>query len=112
MIQVASEDTITLCHMGRYHGESSEDLLAPSLRALIENLSILKTSQSIMGDFWRPNHYFGLELKGGLELSYLHRLIDPERVYTTKYVRGGLKWPVSRYFPGLTLYKDKDMHED
>jgi hypothetical protein len=111
MIQVASEDTITLFHIGRHHGKNPEDLLAPSLRALIENPSILKTGPSIMGDFWRLNHYFGLEPKSALELSYLHRLIDPERVYTTKYVRGGLKWLVSKYFPGLTLYKDKDMHE-
>jgi hypothetical protein len=60
LIQVASESRIALFHIGRHHGDTVDMLIAPSLRALIENPSVLKTGQSIIGDFWRLNKYFQL----------------------------------------------------
>lgn len=112
-IQVAKEDEIALIHIGRHQGRTPEDLLAPSLRRLIEDPGIRKTGQSIMGDFWRLKTYFAVQPKGAFELSYFHTLlVRDEPNYETRYITGGLRRLVEIHFPGLSLYKDVKMHTD
>ena len=114
LIQVASEDKVALFHIGRHAGNTPDELIAPSLRRLIENHDIRKTGQSIMGDCARLRDYFGLHARALSELSYFHILVsnDPGSSMTTRYVRGGLRFFVEHYFPGLTLEKDSTMHEE
>jgi hypothetical protein len=113
LIQIASEDKIALFHIGRHTGDTPEQLIAPSLRRLIESNDIRMTGQSIMGDCARLRDYFGLQPRALSELSYFHILVidEPGSRMTTRYVRGGLRFFVEHYFPGLTLEKDNTMHE-
>jgi hypothetical protein len=78
-IQVTSEDKIVIFYISRHAGSTPGELIAPSLRALIEDRVIRKTGQSVRGDFSRLSCYIGLVPGGALELSYPHRLIGLER---------------------------------
>ena len=112
LIQVASKDKVALFHIGRHRGNTPEELIAPSLRRLIESRDIRKTGQSIMGDCTRLRDHFGLQPSAISELSYFHILVadEPGSRMATRYVRGGLRFLVEHYFPGLTLEKDTTMH--
>ncbi len=78
LVQVASEDKIGLFHIARHDGEEPEDLIAPSLRKIIESPDIIKTGVNIKGaDFSRLRQHFKLNPQGGLELSDLHRMVVP-----------------------------------
>ncbi|KAF2800368.1 hypothetical protein K505DRAFT_320477 [Melanomma pulvis-pyrius CBS 109.77] len=92
LIQVACEDKIALFHIGLHVGETTEELIAPSLQKIIESSSIAKTGVAInKADFGRLSKYFGLKPKAAFELSHLHRLVTfgasrPELV-TAKFVK-------------------------
>lgn len=76
LVQIASEDKIGLFHIARHDGTTPEDLIAPSLRRIIESPNIIKTGNNIIGaDFKRLRQYFKLKPQGGLELSDLHKSI-------------------------------------
>ncbi|KAF2113527.1 hypothetical protein BDV96DRAFT_601031 [Lophiotrema nucula] len=91
LIQLACEDKIALFHIGLHMGKTAEDIIAPSLRKILESASILKTGVGVLGaDFSRLKRYFGLKPQAAFELSHLHRLVTygahkPELV-TTKLV--------------------------
>lgn len=88
LIQCACEDKIGLFHIGLHSGKTANDLIAPSLRKIIESPSIIKTGVSIQGaDFSRLETWFGLKPQGAFELSHLHNLITygpetPEMITT------------------------------
>lgn len=75
IIQVASESRIALFHIALHHGDSAEELLAPSLRKIVESPDIVKVGVAIAGDCTRLNRNFGVESKGILELSNLHKVV-------------------------------------
>ncbi|KAL1596999.1 hypothetical protein SLS60_008581 [Paraconiothyrium brasiliense] len=76
LIQVASEDTIALFHIGLHPGKTTDEIIAPSLRKLIESSKIAKTGVGILGaDFARLRRFFGLKPQGAFELSHLDRLV-------------------------------------
>lgn len=57
-------------------GRDPNDLLAPSLRKIIESPHISKLGVSIFSaDFRRLRIYFNLKPQGALELSHLHKLV-------------------------------------
>jgi ribonuclease D len=91
LIQVACEDKIGLFHIGLHPGTTTEELIAPSLRMLIESPAITKTGVCILkADMSRLTNFFKLRPKGALELSHLHRLVtfggqQPELV-NTKFI--------------------------
>lgn len=92
LIQVASLDTIALFHIAHYKGETTDTLIAPSLRKLIESASIAKTGVAInSADFGRLRKFFGLKPRGAFELSHLHRLItfarDPKDGLSTRLIK-------------------------
>jgi ribonuclease D len=88
LIQVATEDKIALFHIGLHVGKTTDDIIAPSLRKLIESPAIGKIGVGILtADFARLRRYFKLQPKGAVELSHLHRLVTfggrkPELVST------------------------------
>jgi ribonuclease D len=76
LIQIASEDKIALFHIGLHPGKTTEDIIAPSLRKLLESPTIGKVGVSVlMADFSRLIRFFGLKPKGAIELSHLYRLV-------------------------------------
>ncbi|OTA93256.1 hypothetical protein M434DRAFT_73527 [Hypoxylon sp. CO27-5] len=107
MIQLACESKIALFHIALHEGQTSEELIAPSLRRIIESPHILKTGVAIMcADFKRLRDRFQLEPRGAFELSHLFRLITfgprkPEEV-TVRMCK--LSTQVKRHF-GLPLNK-------
>lgn len=107
LIQIASEDKIGLIHIGLHPGKTSSDIIAPSLKKIIENPNIGKVGVNILrADFSRLSRYFGLQPKGAIELSHLNRLVKfgprtPEYV-TVKLV--SLAQQVEEQL-GLPLYK-------
>ncbi|KAF2448649.1 hypothetical protein P171DRAFT_217195 [Karstenula rhodostoma CBS 690.94] len=76
LIQIASEDKIALIHIGLHAGKTADEVIAPSLRKLIESPKIAKTGVGILGaDFARLRRFFGLNPQGAFELSHLDRLV-------------------------------------
>jgi ribonuclease D len=75
LIQVASEDKIALFHIGLHTGKTTNDIIAPSLRKLIESPRIGKLGVGVLSaDFARLRRFFRLDPKGAVELSHLYRL--------------------------------------
>lgn len=109
LIQIASESKIALFHIGLHNGKSMQDLIAPSLRKIIESQDIIKLGVNIVNaDFSRLRQQFGLDPKGAFELSHLYSLvqygIDRKVVPTTRLVK--LSRQVEEVL-GLPLSKDK-----
>lgn len=76
LIQIACEDRIALFHIGLHAGSTPNDLLAPSLRRIIESPDISKCGVSVLSaDFWRLRQWFRLKPQGAFELSYFHNLV-------------------------------------
>ncbi|KAH7079598.1 ribonuclease H-like domain-containing protein [Paraphoma chrysanthemicola] len=88
LIQLASEDKIALFHIGLHAGKTTDDIMAPSLRKIIESPDIGKLGVGVLSaDFARLRRYFRLNPRGAVELSHLYRLIKfggwkPELVST------------------------------
>ncbi|KAI0840401.1 hypothetical protein F5Y06DRAFT_262660 [Hypoxylon sp. FL0890] len=107
MIQLACENKVALFHIALHDGQTSEELIAPSLRRIIESPHILKTGVAIMNaDFKRLKDHFQLQPRGAFELSHLFRLVaysphNPEHV-TIRMCK--LSTQVQQHL-GLPLYK-------
>lgn len=88
LIQVASESKIGLFHIALHSGDTAQDLIAPSLRKIIESPDIIKVGVRVWDlDLARLRKYFGLQPRGALELSHLHKLVrfgahQPEQLKT------------------------------
>jgi ribonuclease D len=99
MIQVASEDMIALFHIGQHSGSTIDQVIAPSLRKIIESPNIIKIGRCIVGaDFSRLIKFFGLKPQAAFEIAHLHKLV-------TSISRGGLADQVQHHFE-LPLSKD------
>jgi ribonuclease D len=76
LIQVASESEVGLFHIGLHNGNTVAEVLAPSLRRIIETDSITKTGVAILSaDGARLKKYMNLQPKGLFELSHMYRLV-------------------------------------
>lgn len=76
LIQIASETRIGLFHIGLHPGKTTDDIIAPTLRRIIETPDIGKVGVNILrADFGRLARFFGLKPKGAIESSHLHRLV-------------------------------------
>ncbi|KAF2815633.1 ribonuclease H-like protein, partial [Mytilinidion resinicola] len=76
LIQVASESQIALFHLGVHTGTTVDDILAPSLRYLIESKNIVKAGNNIwVADCPRLINFFGLKPRGIVDLTVLHRVV-------------------------------------
>ena len=84
LIQIASEERIALFHVARYAmGETADDLLAPTLKKIMESNAITKVGVSIKSDCTRMQKFLGINSRGIFELSHLYKLI--------KYSAGDIK---------------------
>ncbi|KAI1355472.1 hypothetical protein F5Y01DRAFT_178095 [Xylaria sp. FL0043] len=107
LIQLASEGKVALFHIALHEGETVDDLIAPTLREIIESSKVIKAGVAVMrADFKRLRSHFNLEPKGAFELSHLHNLVTygastPQRA-TTKLC--SLSMQVEQHL-GLPLWK-------
>lgn len=108
LIQLACEDKIALFHIGMMPGKTAGELVAPSLRQIIESPEIAKLGVSILeSDFSRLKRWFGLSPRGAFELNHLNAVVNytgDELGLPTTYV--GLSKLVNKYL-GLPLAKSK-----
>ncbi|CAG5160391.1 uncharacterized protein ALTATR162_LOCUS5807 [Alternaria atra] len=76
LIQIATEDKIALFHIGLHPGKTSEDIIAPTLKRILEDPKIGKVGVNVLkADFARLSRFFRLEPKGAVESSHLYRLV-------------------------------------
>ncbi|KAE9965512.1 hypothetical protein BLS_007596 [Venturia inaequalis] len=77
LIQVASADEIGLFHIALHKGTRPVELIARSLREIIESNAIIKTGVGIYSaDASRLRSYMKFQPRGMLDLNHLHRLVD------------------------------------
>ncbi|KAI3338184.1 hypothetical protein F4824DRAFT_87533 [Ustulina deusta] len=107
LVQVASEWKVALFHIALHEGETTDDLIAPTLKEILESPKVIKAGVAVLSaDFKRLRAHFNLEPKGAFELSHLHNLVTygastPQQV-TTKL--RSLSMQVERHL-GLPLWK-------
>lgn len=76
LIQIANEERIALFQIALFKpARSLEDLVAPSLKRIIESADITKVGVSIKADSTRLRKYLGVEAKSIFELSHLYKLV-------------------------------------
>jgi len=75
LIQIASESRIALFHVACFKGSSTDELMPPSLRAVLEDPNIIKTGVNVVGDSNRMRRFFDVEVKGLMELSHIYRIV-------------------------------------
>ena len=76
LIQLATEERIALFHIARYwEDEKSDDLLAPTLKKIMESASTTKVGVSIKADCTRLRKFMGVDARGLFELSHLYKLV-------------------------------------
>lgn len=77
LIQVASADEIGLFHIALHKGTRPVELIARSLREIIESNAIIKTGVGIYSaDASRLRSFMKFQPRGMLDLNHLHRLVD------------------------------------
>lgn len=88
LIQLACEREIALFHIALHEGETVDELVAPSLREILESPRILKAGCNVVGaDGERLKRYFGIQPRGLFELVQVYR----ELKYSTGEARRGEK---------------------
>ncbi|KAG0645265.1 Werner syndrome ATP-dependent helicase [Hyphodiscus hymeniophilus] len=75
LVQLASEDRIGLFHLALYPKDNIDDLVAPSLRNIMEDASVTKVGVAIKADCTRLRKYLNIESRGIFELSHLYKLV-------------------------------------
>lgn len=76
LIQIACARKIALFHIRLHDGNTSEEIIAPSLRRIPESPKTIKTGVAVMNaDFARLKTYFEINPRGAFELSHLHNLV-------------------------------------
>lgn len=76
LIQLATEDRIALFHIARFPGKTPEQLMPPTLKAVLEDPNSYKVGVAVKGDCRRLEKYFNLNVRGVFELSRLHNLVE------------------------------------
>ncbi|KAK3308135.1 ribonuclease H-like domain-containing protein [Chaetomium strumarium] len=110
LVQLASPSRIGLFHIAAYPMRTT-DLVAPSLKKIMEDPEITKVGVCIKGDCTRLSEFLGIKTRGQFELSHLYKLV--------KYSRSGeyglinkrmvsLATQVQECF-GLPIFKGNDV---
>ena len=73
LVQLASQSRIALLHIAMF--PSKDDLVAPSLRKIMEDPEITKVGVWIKGDCNRLEKYLGVKSRGIFELSHLFKQV-------------------------------------
>ena len=89
LMQIASEDKVALFHLALFRGgDSTAELMPPTLRAFLEDPEIIKVGVNIGGDASRLRRCFGVEMRGNIELSHLYKLVTYGEIKPAKVNRG------------------------
>jgi hypothetical protein len=75
LVQLATEDRIGLFHIALYPKDDGDDLVAPSMRTIMEDASITKVGVAIKADCTRLRKYLKIDSRGIFELSHLYKLV-------------------------------------
>lgn len=76
LIQLANEERIALFQIAKFKpARSLQDLVAPSLKRVLESPDITKVGVAIKGDATRLRKYLGIEARSVFELSHLFKLV-------------------------------------
>lgn len=75
LIQIASEERIALFHIALYAKDNVEDLVAPTLKKIMEDSNITKVGVAIKADCTRLRNFLEIDAKGIFELSHLYKLV-------------------------------------
>ena len=75
LVQLASEDRIGLFHIALYPKDDVGDLVAPTLRTIMEDSSVTKVGVAIKADCTRLRKFLKIESRGIFELSHLYKLV-------------------------------------
>lgn len=113
LIQLACDDRIALFHIAQFTGTTAEELMPPTLKAILESPDILKVGVAVKGDFTRLQKFLNIQAQGVFELSRLHNLVawhatEPKKV-TNKLV--SLTAQVLQHLQ-LPLYKGEQLADD
>ncbi|KAL6709762.1 hypothetical protein ACN47E_001191 [Coniothyrium glycines] len=113
LIQLACEDRIALFHVALFHGQSAEELMPPTLKAILESPDILKVGVAVKGDFSRLTKHLNVQPQGVFELSRLHNLVEWYNVDSRKvtFRLVGLAVQVLRHLQ-LPLYKGEQLVDE
>ncbi|KAL5361629.1 ribonuclease H-like domain-containing protein [Aspergillus floccosus] len=111
LVQIANRERIALFHIAMFRpGIDLADLVAPSLRAILESPRITKVGVSIKADSTRVRKYLGINTRAIFELSHLHKLVkycySNPRLINKRLVN--LSEQVEEHF-GLPLAKEDDV---
>jgi hypothetical protein len=75
LIQIASEERIALFHLALFPGNGIDDLVAPSLKKIMEDPSVTKIGVAIKADCTRLRKHLLIHSHGLFELSHLYKLV-------------------------------------
>ncbi|KAL6716264.1 hypothetical protein ACLMJK_005830 [Lecanora helva] len=102
LIQIASEQRVTLFHIARYpNAEIIDDFVAPSLKQLMESPEITKVGVSIRADCTRLRKHLDIHSHGLFELSHLYKLV--------KYSTGDVK-KINKHLVSLADQVQEHLH--
>ncbi|KAL1644458.1 hypothetical protein SLS58_004372 [Diplodia intermedia] len=92
VLQLACQDRIAIFHLSQHQGVTPDEIMPPSLKAIIESDKILKAGVSVnRADGSRLRKYFKLKPQGMFELSHLYHLIAKKRTaggYISRTLKG------------------------
>lgn len=111
LVQLACENRIGLFHIALFANDDLADLVAPSLKMLMENPEVSKVGVAIRGDCTRMKTHLGMECRGAFELSHLYKLVKYSSTGTTSMINKrlvSLAAQVEEHL-GLPLYKGDDV---
>ena len=113
LIQLACEDRVALFHVSLFSGTKVEQLMPPSLKAVLESPDIYKVGVAVKSDFKRLEKYLNIQAQGVFELSRLHNLVEWYEVEPSKVSHRlvNLASQVLQHLQ-LPLYKGEQLVDD
>lgn len=109
LVQLASQSRIALFHLALY--PKNDDLVAPSLKKIMEDPKVTKIGVAIKGDCTRLRNFLKVDSRGILELSHLYKLVKHSSRGTFQHVNKrlvSLATQVEEYLH-LPLFKGSDV---
>ncbi|EFY88066.1 putative Werner syndrome helicase [Metarhizium acridum CQMa 102] len=85
LIQIASPGRIGLFHVAMF-AEGEDDLVAPTLRTILEDPNVSKVGVHIQGDCTRLKKYLDVQVRGIFELSHLYKQVKYTAAKTPKLI--------------------------
>jgi hypothetical protein len=101
LIQFASETRIALFHIAAFPKDTVSDLVAPTMKKIMEDANITKVGVAIKADCTRLRNYLDIDPKGILELSHLYKLV--------KYSSSGDESKINKRLVSLTTQAEEHL---